>query len=57
MPIEPLSIESLYRRCDPSLLSFKTTEELEELIDLPGQTRAIDAARFGIGIKRQGYNL
>lgn len=57
MPTEPLPIESLYRRCDASLLSFKTTAELEELTDLPGQTRAMEAARFGIGIKRQGYNL
>ncbi len=57
MPIEPLPIESLYRRCDPSQLAFETTADLGELTDLPGQTRAIDAVRFGIGIKRQGYNL
>jgi lon-related putative ATP-dependent protease len=57
MPIEPLQPDALYRRCDPSLLSFRTTEELPELAQLPGQARAIDAVRFGIGIKRQGYNL
>src|SRR5215470_2854025 len=57
MPIDPLPNESLSRRCDPAQLSFETTAELEELTDLPGQTRAIEAARFGIGIKRQGYNL
>ena len=57
MPIDPLPTESLSRRCDPTQLSFETTAELEELTDLPGQTRAIKAARFGIGIKRQGYNL
>ena len=57
MPIEPLPVESLYRRCDASLLAFETTSDLEELTDLPGQARAIDAVRFGIGIKRQGYNL
>jgi lon-related putative ATP-dependent protease len=57
MPIEPLPTEALYRRCDPSQLAFETTAELEELTDLPGQARAIDAVRFGIGIKRQGYNL
>jgi len=57
MPIDPVPTDALYRRCDQSLLTFETTEELEELIDLPGQARAIEATRFGIGIKRQGYNL
>lgn len=57
MPIDPLSAESLYRRCDPSQLNFKTTEELEDVAELPGQARAIEAVRFGIGIKRPGYNL
>jgi len=57
MPIPPLPIESLYRRCDSSQLVFETTAELEELTELPGQTRAIEAARFGVGIKRKGYNL
>jgi hypothetical protein len=36
---------------------FQTTEELQDLPELPGQSRAIEAVRFGIGIKRQGYNL
>ena len=57
MPAEPLRPESLYRRCDPSLLAFRTTDELRDLGELPGQARAIEAARFGIGIKRPGYNL
>ncbi|MGE0117514.1 MAG: Lon protease family protein [Dongiaceae bacterium] len=57
MAIDPLPTDSLYRRCDSSLLTFKTTDELEELTELPGQARAIEAVRFGIGIKRQGYNL
>jgi len=57
MPIDALPPDSLYRRCDPSSLSFRTTEELPDLTELPGQTRAIEAARFGIGIKRPGYHL
>ena len=57
MPLEPLRPESLCRRCDPSLLSFRTTDELADLSELPGQGRAIEAARFGIGIRRPGYNL
>jgi predicted ATP-dependent protease len=57
MSVERLRPESLYRRCDPSLLAFRTTDELPDLSELPGQARAIEAARFGIGIKRSGYNL
>jgi len=57
MSLDPLSPDALYRRCDPSQLPFKTTDELDELTELPGQSRAIEAVRFGIGIKRQGYNL
>jgi lon-related putative ATP-dependent protease len=38
-------------------LAFRTTDELPDLSELPGQGRAIEAARFGIGIKRPGYNL
>jgi lon-related putative ATP-dependent protease len=57
MPIDPLPTDALYRRCDASLLTFATTEELEALVELPGQARAIEAIRFGVGIRRQGYNL
>ncbi len=57
MSVGPLRPESLYRRCDPALLAFRTTDELPDLSELPGQGRAIEAARFGIGIKRRGYNL
>ncbi len=57
MPIDPLPTDALYRRCDASLLTFATTEALEALDELPGQARAVEAIRFGVGIRRQGYNL
>ncbi len=57
MPVAPLPPEALRRRCDPDELPFATTEELPDLDELPGQERAFDAARFGIGIRRPGYNL
>jgi lon-related putative ATP-dependent protease len=57
MKVTPLAADALSRRCDLSLLQFQTTDELQELPELPGQSRAIEAVRFGIGIKRQGYNL
>jgi len=54
---EPLPATALYRRCDPSRLGFTTTAELEPLDDAPGQTRALEALQFGLGIRRDGYNL
>jgi lon-related putative ATP-dependent protease len=55
--VEPLKPESLYRSCDPQQFSFNTTEDLESLADVVGQARAVEAVRFGIGIRQHGYNL
>lgn len=57
MSITELSAAELYRRCDPDTLSFRTTLELEPAADIIGQQRATDALRFGVGIRREGYNL
>lgn len=54
---EALAPEELYRRCDPTRFSFNTTEELADHMEILGQERAIEAVRFGVGIKRDGYNL
>jgi lon-related putative ATP-dependent protease len=56
-PPKPLPAAALYRRCDPAQFAFQTTAELEPLDDTPGQDRAMDAMRFGLGIRREGYNL
>jgi lon-related putative ATP-dependent protease len=37
--------------------TFETTAELTNLTEVIGQARALDAVRFGVGIKRDGYNL
>ncbi|HEY64489.1 MAG TPA: AAA family ATPase [Caldilineae bacterium] len=55
--IRPLAPEELYRRCDPAQFPFETTDELEELQEIIGQPRAVEAVRFGIGIEREGYNI
>lgn len=58
MPTIPsLTPEQLYRRCDPNQFTFATTNELEDLSEIIGQTRALDAIRFGSDIRRDGYNL
>jgi lon-related putative ATP-dependent protease len=52
-----LAPQELCRRCDPAQFPFATTAELEDGIDIIGQKRALDAARFAIDIKRPGFNL
>ncbi len=57
MTVKPLSHEILRPQCDPQQFAFETTAELEELTEVLGQGRALDAVQFGIGMKRDGYNL
>ncbi len=52
-----LSLQQLYHACDPSLFSFKTTEELEVLEQPIGQKVALDAVDFAANIQQDGYNL
>ncbi|HKJ88522.1 MAG TPA: ATP-binding protein, partial [Gammaproteobacteria bacterium] len=54
---QPLPAQSLYQRCDPSDLSFRTTADLEDLEQIIGQDRALDALHFGAGIRNDGFNL
>jgi lon-related putative ATP-dependent protease len=53
----PLDEEALCRTCDPDQFTFETTAELDELQEVIGQDRAVDAIHFGIGIQQPGYNL
>lgn len=54
---EPLPRELLHRGCDPARLGFRTTDELTPLEDSFGQSRAVEAVRFGVSIRHGGYNL
>ena len=47
----------LYRRTDLSEDGFITTDDLENLSEVVGQPRAVDAIRFGTGIKSTGFNI
>ncbi|HET9702003.1 MAG TPA: ATP-binding protein, partial [Burkholderiales bacterium] len=55
--IRPLEPEKLLRRCDPACFGFETTTQLEDVKEVLGQERAVEAVRFGIGIRCEGYNL
>ena len=52
-----LDADLLYKRCDPAEFPFRTTAELESLSEILGQERAVEAVQFGLGIRRQGFNL
>jgi lon-related putative ATP-dependent protease len=57
MGISELSSDQLSHPSNPELLSFKTTNDLENFSRSIGQPRAVEALRFGIGMRRQGYNV
>lgn len=52
-----LKPEELFAKTDPKILAFKTTDEVKSMEDVIGQTRAIDAIKFAINIKKPGFNL
>lgn len=52
-----LDAAMLYARCDPARFGFETTAELKDLEDAIGQSRAVDAVRFGVDVQREGYNV
>jgi len=55
--VRPLAPSQLRSVCDPAQFEFDSTAQLEDLGEALGQRRAVDAIHFGIGIRREGYNL
>ncbi len=53
----PLQPQQLHQPCDPEQFGFQTTADLEDMTEIIGQMRAMDAVRFGAGIRHDGYNL
>ncbi len=52
-----VSSNKLYHACDLSALAFKTSDDLEVTSEHLGQSRAMEALKFGIGMAHEGYNL
>ncbi|MCA9672335.1 MAG: AAA family ATPase [Myxococcales bacterium] len=52
-----LELSALRRSCRPADVAFKSTDDAQLVEGVVGQDRAVEALRFGIGIKRHGYNL
>jgi lon-related putative ATP-dependent protease len=57
MSIRRLEPAALFQHCDEQDLDFETTADLQDLEEIIGQPRAVEATKFGIGIRRNGYNL
>jgi len=52
-----LTAQQLHTACDPDQFQFQSTAEIEGLGEVIGQARALDAMRFGAGIRHAGYNI
>ena len=57
MAVKPLEPTDLYKACDPDQFTFKTTDDLPVLDEVVGQDRAVEALRFAVGMRHEGYNL
>jgi lon-related putative ATP-dependent protease len=56
-PTKSLSTGELRRTVDPASLGFKSTAELEPILGLIGQDRALKAIQFGANIKSHDFNV
>lgn len=57
MPPKPLGSDELYSCCSPDLFKFETTDDLPELSETIGQSRALDAIDFGLNLDSRGFNI
>ena len=53
----PLAVSELRRTVDAATLGFKSTAELEPILGLIGQERALKAIQFGANIKSHDFNV
>ena len=54
---QELTAEQVRRRADLNAVAFRTTADLEPLITMVGQERAVQALHLGLGMPQQGYNI
>jgi predicted ATP-dependent protease len=52
-----LKVSQLKWHCDPDILGFESTKDLEPLQKFIGQDRAIKALEFGLSMNYEGYNI
>jgi len=56
-PGKPLPADALFKRCDAAKLGFDSTADLEEMVEIPGQDRALEAIRFATEVEVDGHNV
>jgi lon-related putative ATP-dependent protease len=52
-----LKAEEVRKVCDPNSLGFESTEKLKPVQTIIGQSRALQAIQFGLGIQNYGFNI
>ena len=52
-----LNFSDLRCICDPKSFSFKTTAQVDPLVGVIGQERAVQAIDFGLNMESPGYNI
>jgi lon-related putative ATP-dependent protease len=57
MSFTPIPLDQLYQVTDPEDFEFETTNQVDELTEIIGQPRAVEAVRFGTGMQSDGYNI
>ncbi len=50
-------IDELKNQCDPNIFPFDTTKDWVVERELIGQERAMEALKYGLSMKRKGYNI
>jgi len=54
---DKLTVDELYKCCDPSIFTFKTTDDLPVFYGTIGQEKALDALDFGLSLESTGFNI
>jgi septin family protein len=55
--LKKVTNDELYRCCDSSEFTFKTTDDITPLKETIGQERALRSLDFGLGIDSHGFNI
>lgn len=50
-------LEKLKKRCNPNLFECSTTGDLPAYRELIGQDRAMETLKYGLSIRKKGYNI
>ena len=54
---DKLSLDEIYKCCDPAIFTFNTTDDLPAFYGTIGQERALDALDFGLSLESTGFNI